>query len=66
MQFAILIDLISLLRPISTGFAVLTNFIEEHCSKYCIIVQFHPIACTFARQPCPAALPSSLARQTCP
>jgi hypothetical protein len=71
LQFAILI------------FDITTNFdrIVQYSSKYCIIVQFHhafsilhhcmqpcPAALpgSLARQPCPAALPSSLARQPCP
>jgi hypothetical protein len=54
---------------------------HRHCSKYCIIVQFHhafsilhhcmhpchaPLPGSIARQPCPAVLPGSLARQPCP
>jgi hypothetical protein len=43
---------------IAQNTALLSNF--TMLSAYCTI------ACTFARQPCPAALPGSLARQTCP
>jgi hypothetical protein len=39
---------------------------DSHCSKYCIIVQFHHAFSSLARQPCFAALPGSLARQPCP
>jgi hypothetical protein len=39
-----------------------------HYSKYCIIVHFTMLSayCTIAQQPCPAALPGSLAWQYCP
>jgi hypothetical protein len=43
---------------IAQNTALLSNF--TMLSAYCTI------ACTFARQPCPAALPGSLARQPCP
>jgi hypothetical protein len=32
---------------------------DGHCSKYCIIVQFHHEFSSLARQACPAALPGS-------
>jgi hypothetical protein len=43
---------------------------RTHCSKYCIIVQFHHafsiLPSSHARHPCPASLPGILARQPCP
>jgi hypothetical protein len=57
-QFCFVVLLVLEVTDIAQNTALLSNF--TMLSSYCTI------ACTFARQPCPAALPGRLARQTCP
>jgi hypothetical protein len=61
----------ALVRTYNVGqsFALLLLFLgRTHCSKYCIIVQFHHAFSILhhCMHLCPAALPGSLARQSCP
>jgi hypothetical protein len=65
MQFAICnLQLAILIFDITTNF----DRIVQYSSKYCIIVQFHHAFSILhhCMQPCPAALPGSLARQPGP
>jgi hypothetical protein len=57
-QFCFVVLLVLEVTDIAQNTALLSNF--TMLSSYCTI------ACTFARQPCPADLPGRLARQTCP